>query len=195
MRPSLNVTAFSSFSNLVNSSPTFLYSFVNATSSFYPGTYTFTERYVHDPNTTLNNNVINVNITAIPPGVFRQRLALLVDTYWQSGFNSSAQTNGLQYDPMASPGSLKFTQATYYETQYVYLTSRPWLAVIFASSAMLLAVGAASVVFDAQTIGPDVLGFASSMTRNNKYINIPEDNSTMSGAERARMLGDVKVMM
>ena len=46
-----------------------------------------------------------------------------------------------------------------------------------------------------QTISPDVLGFASTVIRKSKYVKLPPVGSAASGAERARALGDIKVMM
>ena len=57
--------------------------------------------------------------------------------------------------------------------------------------------GVACAIWDAQTIGPDVFGFANSMMRNGKYIKLPEgaEDAAVSGPERARLLADMEVML
>jgi len=51
------------------------------------------------------------------------------------------------------------------------------------------------VTWEYQTISPDILGFASSLKRPSKYTKLPDMDSTIRGAERARKLREVKVMM
>lgn len=47
---------------------------------------------------------------------------------------------------------------------------------------------------ESKAVGPHVLGYASSTVKNNKYIDAPII-SAMSGAEKAIVLGDSKVIM
>jgi hypothetical protein len=44
-------------------------------------------------------------------------------------------------------------------------------------------------------IAPDILGFASSIARHNKYVKVPHVDGTMSDGERVKRLRDVRVMM
>jgi hypothetical protein len=62
--------------------------------------------------------------------------------------------------------------------------------VLFACSAVLLLAGVASGIWEAQSLSPDILGFASSVARHSRYVkDVPGVDTTMSGAERARALG------
>ncbi|MCJ1350756.1 MAG: hypothetical protein MMC33_000737 [Icmadophila ericetorum] len=199
MRPSRNVTALSNFTP--SSHPAFIDSFVNVTSPTTQGSYSFIEQYITDPNFLLEtgdeSNIpgrTNVNITEVPLPDFQQRLSLLINTYWQAGFAPNFQTAGLSSTEFSTI-SFKFADAIYFESYYAYITSAGWVAVLFISSIILLAAGIASVFLDVHTIGPDVLGFANSMLRKSKYMDLPEVDGTLSGADRARALADVKVMM
>jgi hypothetical protein len=51
------------------------------------------------------------------------------------------------------------------------------------------------VLLEMRTISPDILGFASSVARHSKYVKLPPTDGTMSGAEKARLLGDARVMI
>jgi hypothetical protein len=42
-------------------------------------------------------------------------------------------------------------------------------------------------------VAPEVLGFVSSVTRDNPYVRVPGGGSTLDGLERARLLRDVRV--
>ncbi|MCJ1384310.1 hypothetical protein MMC17_007426 [Xylographa soralifera] len=200
MRPSLNATQLSPMSALGHkgSGPVFMDSFVNLTSPSAAGFTSLIEQYINEPKfLSLGAQVSkDFNLTTLALSDLQQRLALLLNTYWQAGFNASAQTtvSAIADSALMFDGG-KFANAIYYPTYDAYVTSWAWLAVLVASSTILLAAGIASAIFDAYTVGPDVLGFASSMTRNNKYMDLPREDGTLSGAERARALADVHVMM
>ena len=172
--------------------PGFIQAFTNSTSA--PGVlaHSFTERYILDPD-HLDQEYDAFNITqTVPLPQFQARLALLLNTYWQAGFGPTEQTTGNLPDNIAG---LVTTVANSTLAQDVYATNWGWLATLIICSVVLLVFGVAGAVWDAQTIGPDVLGFASGIIRHSKYIDLPKGDSTMTGAERARMLADVRVMM
>jgi len=188
MRPSHNTPSLAAID------ASFLQAFVNETSGYESGDYTFTERYIQDPGDVMDSHTSSSpNLSAVTPQDFRQRFSLLLNTFWQAGFDPANQTVGVGTE--SNVGTVVSTPATYQYTQQVYRTSWAWLAVLFASSVILLVAGVAGVIWDSRIIGPDILGFASSLTRNNKYMDLPKGDSTMGGAERARMLRDVEVMI
>ena len=45
------------------------------------------------------------------------------------------------------------------------------------------------------TKAPDVLGYVSTMTRDNEYVRVPEGGSTLDGMQRARYLARMKVQL
>jgi hypothetical protein len=161
------------------------------------GVSTLAEQYIADPAYVIDVAQSNfVDITRVPLPEFQQRLALVLNTFWQAGMAPMEQTTGLNITPIYVDTKYALN-ATYTQGYDAYQVSWGWIAVLFISSTILLAAGIASIIFDVMTIGPDVLGFASSLTRNNKYMDLPKDkdNGTMSGAERTKVLGDVKVMI
>ena len=82
-----------------------------------------------------------------------------------------------------------------YSEDLIYTISAPWVAVFVTCTAALLFAGTISVVVESMTVAPDVLGYVSTVARNSRYLHLPKTNSAMSGGERARQLGGVKVMM
>lgn len=70
-----------------------------------------------------------------------------------------------------------------------------WLVTLLACCIILLAAGVFAAWFEYHTIGPDILGFASSIVRQSKYISVPKRTSGERGAERAGILKDHQVMM
>ena len=71
-----------------------------------------------------------------------------------------------------------------------------WVGVFLASAIVLFLIGVASVILESMLVVPDILGYASSLARNNRYLHLPKlPAKPMSGAERARVIGDVTVIM
>jgi hypothetical protein len=205
MRASENATALSPLSlfgtaDTAAADPIFIDSFINATSISDPGVKSLTERYIYDPGFVRSSPDQAIDLTNIKIPDFEQRLALLLNTFWQAGFGYYSQVtgkvnstnNGTQFVPGA-----KFANLTYTQDFESYVPSSQWVGVFLACSIILLLAGLASIYFDARTITPNILGYASSLTRNNKYMDIPKQYkySTMGGAEQARAMKNVKVML
>lgn len=68
-----------------------------------------------------------------------------------------------------------------------------WLAILFATSGLLLAVAVAGVVLSLGCYAPDITGFVSSMTYYNLYTELPDGGGALSATERSRLLKDVKI--
>jgi hypothetical protein len=119
-------------------------------------------------------------------------LSLLFNTYWQAGLAPFDQTGVLQ----SGSGDIQLatSSASSINTSQAYATRWAWLGVLFGCATVLLVVGGASIILEAQSLSPDILGFVASVARNSKYVQA-RVTSTMGGAERARLLRDMQVMM
>jgi hypothetical protein len=82
-----------------------------------------------------------------------------------------------------------------YTAGEVYYISVGWVVGYFLCAGALLIAGTLSVIVESMTVAPDILGYVSTVARNSKYLQLPKTNSAMSGGERARVLGETKVMM
>jgi hypothetical protein len=141
---------------------------------------------------------------------FTTALSYLMNTFYSTGFTDDFQAGSI------SPNEkITLWNGTDGSTYTVYLTNYAngthhcrsvdapvvykinWLfIVIFEFCAVtLLLIGIAGVLLESRTISPDILGFVSNLARHSKYVKLPKTESTMSGGERARALGNVKVMM
>ena len=66
------------------------------------------------------------------------------------------------------------------------------------SVSLLLIIGVASVALETLLVAPDILGYVSTLARNSKYLRLPGIKAGplgMNGAERARRIGGVRVMV
>ena len=69
------------------------------------------------------------------------------------------------------------------------------MSLLLVSSIALLFLGILTVVLHFVTSVPDVLGYVSTMTRDNPYVSIPPGASALDGPLRARALRDVRVRL
>jgi hypothetical protein len=80
-------------------------------------------------------------------------------------------------------------------TELAYQNNNAWLAVYLICCCILLLAGVISILFESITLAPDILGYASSVARNNRYLHLPPTTSDMRGSERIKIIGDTEVMM
>lgn len=77
----------------------------------------------------------------------------------------------------------------------VYVINIPWLVGFAVCASILVVGGMVGVVVESMTVAPDILGYVSTVARNSRYLQLPKTSSAMSGGERAKTVGGVKVMM
>lgn len=98
------------------------------------------------------------------------------------------------YKPPTSPNGKAVHRLN--DAQLIFKLDWRWVSVLLVSVIVLLVVGIASIILESFLIAPDVLGYASSLARNNRYLHLPKTAAKpMSGPERARTLGSVSVMI
>lgn len=169
--------------------------FTAAGASTHVATYSPLQYFLNDTTSAGRSNVFNgPNLLAVPTPDFNARLALLLNTYWQAGVAPFDMTGALHTSEDGSPSPLT-TIALDTSTAQVYRVSWGWLVVLLVSSVLLLLGGIGGAICDSRTVGPDIFGFASNLANKNKYMRVPTGDSSMSGAERTRRLGHVKVML
>lgn len=137
--------------------------------------------------------------------VFSRRLTTAFNTFWDAakgplGYPNLDMTSGqaqradLVSHPLDMYDFYNTTQATGRPTG-VYRADRVWIGILLACTVMLQVLAILGVVLLAFIKGPDILGFASSVTRDNPYIPIPSAGSSLGGADRARDLGEMRVQL
>lgn len=160
-------------------------------------TPSLTERYIWNPDPTAEDELDpdkGFTLLEIQGDVFTRRLAMVINTFWNLGFAPMYITGGL---PQTNNLGVKTLSASATGGIYsnIWAYSPAWTGVLFVCSIILILFGIFNVIWESRTIGPNVLGFASSIIHNSRYIDAPKISSAMSGPEKARLLGDVRVMM
>ncbi|KAE8364635.1 hypothetical protein BDV27DRAFT_145142 [Aspergillus caelatus] len=91
--------------------------------------------------------------------------------------------------------SLASVQAerAYRDATATYVANWGWVVVLLLASLMLIGASVVSFWVGRQSLNPDIIGYASTLTRDAPYLRLPSAASTLSGFERARWLKDVRV--
>jgi hypothetical protein len=92
---------------------------------------------------------------------------------------------------------LNATASHTFTQDLVFDVDHTWASITLAGSIFLLLIGVLSVLLESVLVAPDTLGYVSSVARNSRYLHLPKRKvgGAMSGADRARALRDVQVMM
>lgn len=125
---------------------------------------------VNDVDVYLPSNVTTKNTT-------------FVDWYWTYQHETS------------DPGTYFIggtTNSTVSKTHAVYVCNFAWLGLLLSAAITIFMTGVASLLLKWKTLGPEMFGFVTSMTYENRYVRVPDGGSTLNGMERARLLKDVE---
>jgi hypothetical protein len=176
-------------------------------------TYSITELFIRDStNATQPGSGLYCDLGYLQntTEIFTRSLSYLINTFYSTGFTHdfrvgsvtagevvtiSNGTNQKEYGipiTASSEGTHKYQSKT---SPFLFGISWVFISLYEFCAVMLLLIGIAGVLLESRTIAPDILGFASSVARHSKYVKLPKVDGTMSGAERARRMGDTRVMM
>lgn len=147
----------------------------------------------------LNNPVLN-NMTLtdtdemfkeINNEVFSRRLSQVMNTYLflsqvlLSAPGGSWGDSALQYNITTPVATIVLIET--------YSINSSWMAAGLVSCAVLIIGGILSVILRHMVAGPEVLGYASSVVRDSKYITLPFESDKMNGLDISKMMKKQRV--
>ncbi|KAF5971553.1 hypothetical protein FCOIX_9828 [Fusarium coicis] len=139
------------------------------------------------------------------PYVFSRRMTTAFNTYWDAGLNPGGHTNvsygtipwhnmnGLETGQTYKDSFMNTTMGTRITTIDVYSAQRVWVGLLLFTTMVLQILAICGFVIEILIQGPDVLGFASTLTRDNPFVPLPAGGSHLDGPERARCLKNVRL--
>ena len=150
----------------------------------------------------------------VPIDDLARRFATITNTYWQASMaagmfwtgqfwdapikdvvcavnNCSGTAAGTVYDGIY-PQS---TTANVTHTIDIYKCHAWWLVLLVVASTLLFIIGLAGAVLRWKTRTPDILGYASSLTRDNPYVPARAVSSALDGLEDTKTLGALKIRL
>ncbi|KAG7425927.1 hypothetical protein Forpi1262_v012420 [Fusarium oxysporum f. sp. raphani] len=113
------------------------------------------------------------------PYVFSRRMTTAFNTYWDAGLNPGGHTNvsygiipshnmnGLETGRTYKDSFMNTTMGTRITTIDVYSAQRVWVGLLLFTTMVLQILAICGLVLEILIQGPDVLGFASTLTRDN----------------------------
>lgn len=170
------------------------------------------DHYISGSNTPfdITQTISYANVTGEQ---VEKRLQSLVNTGWQLAYQGSATAQApsenltalARSEDSATPnwdsgsGGVGYpvgnAVATMTLTTDVFVVHRVWVAVTAIVSIVLLLCGIAGMAFKYVSHSPDILGFVSSMTRDNPNFEHIPGSDRMNGLERARAMRNVQVQI
>ncbi|WEW57345.1 hypothetical protein PRK78_002811 [Emydomyces testavorans] len=172
----------------------------------HAGTATITERYLNDTENPLLTDASGISLDTQNRRGFSKRLTQVLNTYFLPSLLPEAMVGDLSAAFLEAPHVETGWNSQKYSTQSVpasivnhshdvYTVSGGWMATFILSSLAMFIAATVSAVVSHRTSIPDVLGYASSLTRDAKYFPLPEGGSGLDGLERSRILRDWAVRL
>ncbi|KAJ5622997.1 hypothetical protein N7490_011602 [Penicillium lividum] len=176
--------------------------FPSSTGYTHPDHAQATDNYIYGQYPVFRGiEYVDHNWSSISDEAVSSRFTSAFNTYWQaslSPFTIGSTLPTQAANTSTADGDLSYfnmTTATTSRSIRVYQIEWAW-AITFILAAVLLQLCAfIGLFFKFQTIAPDLLGFVSSMTRDNPYIHLPSGGTNLSGSERAKLLRDLPVQI
>ncbi|CAD6588389.1 MAG: hypothetical protein ASARMPREDX12_003254 [Alectoria sarmentosa] len=170
----------------------------------HPGSSTPTEYFIADPTMdSLSTSILSggISLQGLSADLFSERFSLVFNTYWQCSLvpwyqtgNFPSNASAINDNPVISSlGTFNTTTTTVTNFTDIYVCNRMWAAILFVASIVLLLCGICGVIVKHMARGPIILGYVSTMTRDNPYIDLPSGGCTLDGLQRAKLLKDIKV--
>ena len=142
------------------------------------------------------------NFSKISGADFGKRLTTLINTVWQASIapysialGSSAVFNAETGTPAYVPGaSTTATNVQRFEKAQ-YAANRSHAIILIVITVVLQICAIVGLVLKEMTRAPDILGYISTMTRDNVHTAVPGGGNALDGLERSRYLADMRVQL
>lgn len=172
---------------------------------------TAVQGYLLNPDDPLSSSLSIKGVPYHPPivtnDVYAERLGQLMNTYWACMNGLYAISGGMTTMTAVMPGAnlsdgnlvrvnTSSTNVVLSRSIEVIQCHIGWMvALLAASTVLILASLVRPIIRYFLAKGPDIdLNISSLATRNNPYITLPPNGSSLGASERSRLLRDVRVM-
>ncbi|OCK84634.1 hypothetical protein K432DRAFT_422421 [Lepidopterella palustris CBS 459.81] len=158
------------------------------------------EKWMYDPYSFIGDTYDNVDLWRLTPDLLAQRLNIVINTFFQSTFATTALAGNLPQNlsslATGIAPALTFNASASQvveQTADKYQCDWMWIAILLAVSAVLQIFAYTGLVLKYITLAPDILGYVSSLTLLNPYVPVPTGGTTLDGLQRASLLRDIRL--
>lgn len=169
---------------------------------------TASEWYMLTGQTNLGGNGDGTEYATLAEEQLSSRMSTLLSTLWKIAvageyiYNHTVAENST----CVTNFTIACRQSGYYPAQaeaslvtsvQTWKANKAWIGITMAVSIIAFAFGILGLLFKRLVKAPDILGYVSTMTRDNLHFEGPGGGERLDGVERARLLRgeDVKLMM
>ncbi|KAE8153079.1 hypothetical protein BDV25DRAFT_45282 [Aspergillus avenaceus] len=167
--------------------------------SGHAGTNTLTERYINNTANPLAADIKDNPLFKLPKQVLSERLTQVINTYYLGSISTMAITGNMSAasDEQRDPGPfVRFANGTQVAWEpYRYVVNPGWMTVFVVSSVVMLIAAMYTAVIMHITNIPDILGYVSTLTRDNENSAFPHGGTMLDGLERSQLLKDMPVRL
>ncbi|KAJ6015864.1 hypothetical protein N7540_010455 [Penicillium herquei] len=208
-----NKVAESSLPDLFLSSKTFdnfTQSILKALPLGQVATPTVLDYWMSNPFGTFPQLDANITLYELSPDIFSQRLTQMVNSFFMArlgyqfmtrtsldGLQSS--TSGNETTVKSDMGSAKFTlvpgNAVEIDTDLTLSTNPGWITAFILTIVLMMAASIITFYITTEILIPDVLGYVSSLTRDNPHIPDSDIPVLVGGLQRTHLLGSMPLRM
>ncbi|KAJ3535168.1 hypothetical protein NM208_g7250 [Fusarium decemcellulare] len=131
------------------------------------------------------------------PEPFSRRFTTAFNTFWDATIDPLGHTNVsfMATAPTSEGPVMNVTVGAKTVTREVYTANRLWISLLLATTILLEILAILGLLLQFRIHGPDILGFASSITRDNPYVPLPPGGSHLDGSDRTRLLQHVRLQL
>ncbi|PGH06395.1 hypothetical protein GX51_02407 [Blastomyces parvus] len=165
--------------------------------------FSLVEKYLNNTDTPLLVQDVGMQLHNLDKAVFSKRLTQVINTYYMASLFPSAMVGGLDAElPLYTinmyvedPFKHNRTATLVTLEHHLYATDAAWLSVFLITTTVMFCAAIISSVLAFCTSIPDVLGYASSLTRDSAHFPHANEGSVLDGLIRSRKLKDKKVRL
>ncbi|KAF6787634.1 hypothetical protein CSOJ01_15165 [Colletotrichum sojae] len=153
-----------------------------------------TENFIANDKNVYANQAFR-NWTGVDEDMFSSRLTTAFNMAWEAGIDPYSVMKGSSLIEQTSSAAESWTNETLAlvtRTDDVYYVNVAWASILIFATTVLQILAIGGLVLRCLIRGPDILGFASALTRDNRYVPV-NGGSSLDGADRAKCLGDMRV--
>lgn len=158
------------------------------------------EMYLHNPTAIFKRDGFWLSrwrpacFSNVSLDVFGARMATALNTAIMAMYNSTVLTGGDGISLEDRNGMWHDSTATW--TEFVesrYVMHKAWFSVSLAATLVLFSLSLVNVAIRCIIKAPDFLDGVAGLTRDSRYIRVPQEGSGMSGSDRLQMIKGTKV--
>lgn len=167
------------------------------------GASSMLEYFIMDPESAIygglglqNEQDASMVMQGLDPDIFASRLQQIINTYWYGSYWPANYINSSTFvsNDLNQPDNVT-VQAENVVWEQIYVCNFGWLTVLLLGTIIMLISAVLGIWFGILIRGPDILGYVSSTLRDSSYVMTAGQESTLSGPERSRRYGSMRLKL